>query len=234
MLKKLKEVLYDYELTKSPNQGDEIYEFMQMMMECNKIHNLTAITEPEAVLYKHIVDSLLPIGLFKDGDKVIDIGCGAGFPSVPLALLNKKLKITAIDSVGKKTNFVQYAKDKLNIENLTVIHTRAEDLARTPEHREQYDVVISRALAPLNIVIEYSAPFLKTGGFIFAYKGPGYPFEVKEAERALKLLRCKIVEVHKYDIHETGMERYILRIEKTEPTLIRYPRIKNKPRTKPL
>jgi 16S rRNA (guanine527-N7)-methyltransferase len=170
----------------------------------------------------------------KPNQKILDIGCGAGFPSVPLAISNRNLNITAVDSVKKKTDFVESVKNELNLDNLSVYHARIEDFARLDEHREQYDIVVSRAVAPLNIILEYSAPMLKNGGFIYAYKGINYNEEVKSANRALRLLDCDIVDTKTYHIDELDTDRYVIIIKKNSKIISKYPRKKNKPRLSPL
>ena len=161
-------------------------------------------------------------------------GTSGGFPSIPLKIMNESLNFTAVDSVGKKTTFVNNAKNTLNLSNFDVINSRIEDLAYKNEYREQYDIVISRALAPLPTVLEYSAPFLKNGGKIISYKGVNYEEELKLSENALKKLNCRIIDTIKFYIKETDSYRYFLIIEKFDNISKNYPRKQNKPRLQPL
>ena len=213
---------------------NDLAKFVEMMLEYNEKHNLTAITKVDEVLLKHLLDSLLPLPLLKDTDKIIDIGCGAGFPSIPLAIVNRNLQITALDSVQKKTNFVEMVKKELKLDNLRVVNARIEDFARDPNERQTYDVAVSRAVAPLNIITEYSAPMLKNGGYIMAYKGMAYLEELQMAERAFRLLDCKLKDVTGFYIYELETNRYVLRITKNSNIIDKYPRKQNKPRIKPL
>jgi 16S rRNA (guanine527-N7)-methyltransferase len=235
MRNKINEILrVKYKVINDDEISDQLYEFIEMMINYNKTHNLTSITEENDIIFKHLLDSLLPIALFNNNERVLDIGCGAGFPSIPIAIANKKVNITAIDSVTKKTDFVEMVKNKLKLSNLSVFHTRIEDFARKKEFRESFDVVVSRAVASLNVIIEYSAPMLKNGGYIYAYKGINVEEEIKTAKNALKELDCTIEEIKEYPVEELGTSRYLIKIKKNSTIKLKYPRIQNKPRTNPL
>lgn len=234
MKEKIHEILsYNYKLYRDEKISEDLAKFVDMMLKYNEIHNLTAITEPDEVVFKHLLDSVLPVQIIWQNKKVLDIGCGAGFPSVPLAIVNRNLDITAVDSVQKKTDFVQMVKDELKLDNLTVKHCRIEDLARS-EERETYDIVVSRAVAPLNVIIEYSAPMLKNGGHIYAYKGVNYDQEIKVGKRAMRLLDCSVAGVNEYYVEELDTSRYVIRIRKNSTIIPKYPRKQNKPRLQPL
>lgn len=234
MQNKLKDVLTKYNIPITEENILKISKFIDIMKDYNKIHNITAITEDDDIIFKHILDSLLPIEKIPENSKILDIGCGAGFPSIPLTITNNKLNITAIDSVRKKTEFVNLVKQQLNLNNLHVIHTRIEDFASKSDYREKFDIVTSRAVAPLNIILEYSAPMLRNGGYIYAYKGSNYLEEVNNANNALKLLDCELEEVFEYYIKEIDAKRYILKIKKKSNISTKYPRKQNKPRLQPL
>ena len=234
MIEIIHNLLDKYNIDNTKEQCQDMIDFVENMLKYNEIHNLTSIIDPNEIIFKHILDSVLPIGLFGSEQKILDIGCGAGFPSLPLAILNRSLHITAIDSVRKKTNFVSLIKEQLNLNNLTVIHTRIEDFANSTDYREKFDIVVSRAVAPLNIIIEYSAPMLKNGGYIYAYKGINYQEEINIATNALKVLDCTIEGVEEYNVEEMETNRYLLKIRKNSTISSKYPRKQNKPRTNPL
>lgn len=205
-----------------------------MMIKYNESHNITNITEEDEVIIKHYLDSILPVELIKDNSKVIDLGCGGGFPSIPLKIMNNTLDFTAIDSVNKKTEFVKSVANELKLDNFNVIHTRIEDLAFKNEFREKYNYIVSRAVAPLNVILEYSAPFAKNDGYILCYKGSKYQEEIDSAQNALKLLNCKVEKVKEYYIEEIDAYRYIIIIKKYDQINKKYPRKQNKPRLQPL
>ena len=224
----------EYNIVADKKSGLDMQVFVNSMLKYNETHNLTAITEINDVVYKHILDSVLSYKLFEKGKKILDIGCGAGFPSVPLSIINRELDITAIDSVQKKVEFVRLVKNQLDLDNLQVLHTRIEDFANDDKFREKFDIVVSRAVAPLNIILEYSAPMLKNGGYILAYKGQNYENEIETAENALKILNCTVKSIEKYHINEIDTDRYVLVIRKNSTISSKYPRKQNKPRLKPL
>lgn len=229
---RLIEIFNKYNININDDIADNLNKFNEMMIEYNKIHNLTRITDEEDVIIKHYLDSVIPINLFKNNSNIIDIGCGGGFPSVPLKIVNNSLNITAIDSVNKKINFVNMVKNDLKLDNFEANHTRIEDFAI--KNREKYDYAISRAVAPLQTIIEYSAPFIKIGGYIVAYKGSNYEEELNNSKNALKALKCCVKSVEKYYIEELDTYRYVILIEKLEKTPNNYPRKGNKPRIQPL
>ena len=232
---KLKEIFGKHNISLSDKQAKDFEKYYENLIKINQIHNLTAITEENDVIYKHFLDSVLPVGELNNNSKILDIGCGAGFPSIPLAIMNNTLRIIAIDSVGKKVDFVNNTAQILDLsQNIQAKHTRIEDLARKSEYREQFDYVVSRAVAPLNIILEYSAPFLKNNGYIISYKGSNYEEELKNSENALKLLNCKLENVKEYSLPDINTTRYVLIIKKIDNISTKYPRGQNKPRTNPL
>lgn len=251
---KMQKIFENNKISINNEQIDKFELYYNNLIETNKIHNLTAITEENEVITKHFLDSVLIIDKLNNqlnsdknhinnqsnssGNeklKILDIGCGAGFPSIPLAIMNKNFHFTAIDSVEKKVDFVNTTIRKINLQdNYTAIHTRIEDLASSPQYRESFDVVVSRAVAPLNIILEYSAPFLKNGGYIYSYKGSNYNDELDKCNNALKILDCEISDIYEYNIPELDTKRYILKIRKNSKISTKYPRKQNKPRTNPL
>lgn len=230
----LKDMLIKYKIRFINEDIDKLVSFEELLLNENKKHNLTSITDENGVLYKHFIDSLLPEATFKENSKIVDIGCGGGFPSIPLSIIRKDINIVALDSTNKKINFVNNTKNSLNLVNLEPKCVRIEDFANNPEHREQYDYVISRAVAPLNTIIEYSAPLLKDSGLIVAYKGSNYEEELSASKNALSLLNCSVIDVKKYYIEEIDSIRAVILIEKNGKIPGKYPRKQNKPRINPL
>lgn len=206
-------------------------QYFDMLVEWNEKFNLTAITDLEQVEQKHFVDSLLGSDLIPEGSKICDVGSGAGFPSIPLAIIRTDSEFTMLDSLNKRITFLNAVKDALNLANCTCIHTRAEDFAIN--NREKFDVCVARAVAPLPTLLEYCIPLLKVGGKLIAYKGSNADEEISLASRAMQVFNCKITQ--KVDTClPNGDKRIILEIIKTQPTSKAYPRGKNKPRTNPI
>ena len=216
------------------NQYTSYTQFYNYLIEENSKYNLTSITNEDEVYLKHFVDSLLGSNIIKDNSSILDIGCGAGFPSIPLAICNPTYKITAIDSVNKKINFVNNAAKLLNLSNINAIHTRIEDLAYNNQYRETFDIVVSRAVAPLNTLIEYAIPFLKINGKFVAYKSINAMEEINIAKNALKELNSEIEDYIDIDFKEINSQRCFIIIKKFNKTAKKYPRIQNKARKQPL
>lgn len=206
-------------------------QYFDMLVEWNEKFNLTAITDLEQVEQKHFLDSLLGAELIPNGSKICDVGSGAGFPSIPLAIIRPDCNFTLLDSLNKRITFLSAVKDALNLTNCTCIHTRAEDYACN--YREAFDVCVARAVAPLPTLLEYCIPLLEVGGKLIAYKGSGADEEISLSSRAMQVLNCKISR--KVDTClPNGAKRILVEIIKTQPTPKAYPRGKNKPRTNPI
>lgn len=209
---------------------DKMYQvYMNYLLEVNSHTNLTSITDPEEIKVKHFDDSLSVLDYIKEGDKVLDIGSGAGFPGIPLRI-EKDFDLTLVDSVNKKVKFMNETIEKLGLDNTRAIHTRAEDFAK--ENRESYDVVVSRAVANMSTLSEYCIPFLKPGGIFIAMKGPKADEELEQAQNAIKVLGGRVKESHSFDLD--GNERVNIVVEKIHPTKKKYPRNKNLPKKNPL
>ena len=161
----------DYNLKLNENIISNFYQYMNLLIEWNEKINLTAITDPKEIIIKHFIDSLTIAGKIKDNSSIIDVGTGAGFPGIPLKIYNETLDVTLLDSLNKRTIFLQEVVNKLNLKNIKIIHGRAEDLARDKQYREKYDYSVSRAVAPLNVLVEYLTPYVKVGGSVIAMKG---------------------------------------------------------------
>lgn len=205
----------------------EIYS--DYLIEVNSHTNLTSITDPEEIKIKHFEDSLSVLPYIKEGNKVLDIGAGAGFPGIPLRI-EKNFDLTLVDSVNKKVNFMNEVIDKLDLSNARAIHTRAEDFAK--ENRESFDVVVSRAVANMATLSELCLPFLKVGGIFIALKGPKADEELEAAQNAIKILGGKVKDIERFKIDDN--DRVNIIVEKIHPTKKKYPRGKNQAKKNPL
>lgn len=203
--------------------------YTDYLLEVNSHTNLTTITDPEEIDLKHFKDSLTVLDYIKEGDKVLDIGAGAGFPGIPLRI-EKDFDLTLIDSVNKKVNFMNQVIEKLDLKNARAIHTRAEDFAK--DHREGFDVVVSRAVANMATLSELCLPFVKVGGLFIALKGPKADEEVKNAANALEILGGEVIKMEKLDL--AGNERVNVIVKKLRSCKKTYPRGQNLPKRKPL
>ena len=203
--------------------------YTDYLLEVNSHTNLTTITDPAEIDLKHFKDSLTVLDYIKEGDKVLDIGAGAGFPGIPLRI-EKDFDLTLIDSVNKKVNFMNEVIEKLDLKNARAIHTRAEDFAK--DHREGFDVVVSRAVANMATLSELCLPFVKVGGLFIALKGPKADEEVKNASRALEILGGEVIKMDQLDL--AGNDRVNVIVKKVRSCKKTYPRGQNLPKRKPL
>ncbi len=202
--------------------------YFGFLVEENAKYNLTAITEHDQVWVKHFVDSMLGSRFVPDGATLCDIGCGAGFPSVPLAVLRPDIRPTLVDSLTKRVNFCTELCDKIGVK-AKVVHARAEDFAH--DNSERFDIAVARAVAPLNILLEYTAQVVKTGGAVVAYKTD--ESEVAIARHAEKVLGLRLESANKFVLPD-GSNRCLLVYRKVAHTFAAYPRGQNKPRKMPL
>ena len=205
------------------------------LVEVNAVMNLTAITDPRGVAVRHIADSLTVCAHIPEGARVIDVGCGAGFPTLPLAVARPDISILALDSTAKRISFVSETAELLGLSNVSAVAARAEDAARDPELREKFDVAVSRAVARMSVLSELCLPFVRVGGVFAAMKGDGALAELEESRRGLKILGGEVEGVHSFDLlgEDEPQSRAIIVTKKTAKTDEKYPRdyarIKKKP-----
>lgn len=212
----------------------KFYTYMELLIEWNKKINLTAITKEEEIIEKHFIDSLLIEEEITDCKKIIDVGTGAGFPGIPIAIAFPNTEIVLMDSLKKRTNFLAEVVEKLNLNNVKIIHARAEDLGRDLNYREKFDCAIARAVAPLNVLLEYLAPFIKINGKVICMKGPNIEEEINNSNNALLELDCKIEKIKEKNIPKTELNRKILIINKNKTTKNKYPRKAGMPKKEPI
>lgn len=205
-------------------------QYRSLLLEYNEKFNLTNITDKDEVTVKHFIDSVLGGKYIENCSEIIDIGSGAGFPAIPLAIINNKARFTLLDSLNKRVNFLNVVIKELNLNNVVAIHRRAEEEGK--KSREKYDCVIARAVASLPILLEYSIPLLKVGGILVAYKGDAEE-EIKASGNALKVLGAEIETVDKYKLNGEYNRSFII-VKKVKKTPEKYPRGQNKPRISPL
>jgi 16S rRNA (guanine527-N7)-methyltransferase len=216
-------------------QTQQFIDYYEMLIEKNKVMNLTAITEFSEVITKHFLDSLTIIKVIKlSNQKLLDLGTGAGFPGIPLKIVFPELDIVLLDSLNKRLIFLDEVIDALKLKKIITLHGRAEDYGKNPSHREQYDLCVSRAVAKFSSLSEYCIPYVKKGGFFISYKSGKIDEELLSSERALKLLGSKLVKVENFLLPNTDMERSLVVIEKTDKTPKNYPRGAGKPSKEPL
>lgn len=212
----------------------QFYQYMKLLLEWNEKINLTAITEENEVILKHFIDSLTINKYIEQGETIIDIGTGAGFPGIPLAITKMENKITLVDSLNKRINFLLKVKDALNLNNVEAIHGRVEEIGKNSNHREHYNVVTSRAVAKLNILLEYMMPLVKVGGKCICMKGSNIDEEIEQSKKALNILGGEIIKVDKMVLPSTDISRNIILIKKVRETPKQYPRKPGTPAKEPI
>ncbi|MFP4020336.1 MAG: 16S rRNA (guanine(527)-N(7))-methyltransferase RsmG [Halanaerobium sp.] len=235
-IEKLKGGIEALDISCSREQLEQLWEYYLFFIEENKKYNLSTITEPEEVIKKHFLDSLVILKQldFKGRKRWLDIGTGAGFPGMVLKLFLPGDSFYLLDSSAKKVNFLNQLIYKLNLKGIDATHGRAEDLAQIEEWRASFDYVCSRAVASLNILLEYAVPFLKIGGFAYFYKGPEYKAEIEASQNSLEILGAEIKDLIKLDVPGLEAERYLIIVEKKAETPEKYPRRAGIPKKRPL
>ena len=219
----------------APGGAAALAEYGRLLLEQNQVMNLTAITAPDQVADLHFLDCAALLnapGVSFAGKSLIDVGTGAGFPGLPLRILEPTIRLTLLDSLGKRIDFLRDAAEALDLENISCVHARAEEFAA--EHRESYDVAVSRAVAALPVLCELALPLVKVGGQFLAMKSVDTEEEIAAAKGAIRTLGGKIVKVGDYTIPTSGVTHRVVVIEKVSPTPPRYPRVFAKIKKQPL
>lgn len=215
-------------------QLEQFEKYYEMLVETNKVMNLTALTEPQDVAVKHFVDSLMAYADYFPGKVLADVGTGAGFPGIPLKIYCPSLKVVLIDSLAKRLNFLQRVIAELGLKDIECVHLRAEDAGKNPAHREKYDIVTARAVARLSVLSEYCLPLVKVGGVFVALKGAKYQEEIAAAGKALSVLGGKLIEAKKVELPGLNDGRAVVTIKKVKASPKAYPRKAGLPDKNPL
>ena len=232
LTKKVKEL----SIVLNDKQIQQFEQYYNILVEWNKVMNLTAITEYEEVVEKHFLDSLTIVNAInmEKIETLIDVGTGAGFPGIPLKIAFPHLKVTLLDSLNKRIKFLNEVIDLLELNDIKAIHGRAEDYAKQAEYREQYDICVSRAVANLATLSEYCLPYVKVDGLFVPYKSGEIDEELKSSEKAVSILGGKVEEVVKFQLPGTDIGRSFVKIHKIKETKKKYPRKAGMPTKEPL
>ena len=232
LTKKVKEL----SIVLNDKQIQQFEQYYNILVEWNKVMNLTAITKYEEVIEKHFLDSLTIVDAInmEKIETLIDVGTGAGFPGIPLKIAFPHLKVTLLDSLNKRIKFLNEVIDLLDLDDIKAIHGRAEDYAKQAEYREQYDICVSRAVANLATLSEYCLPYVKVDGLFVPYKSGEIDEELKSSEKAVSILGGKVEEVVKFQLPGTDIGRSFVKIHKIKETKKKYPRKTGMPTKEPL
>lgn len=217
----------------SEKEIEKFYQYMKLLLEWNEKINLTAITDEREVIKKHFIDSLTISKLIKENTEVIDIGTGAGFPGMPLAI-TKKINVTLVDSLNKRINFLNIVKESIDLKNVNTIHGRAEDIGQNEKYREKFDYAVSRAVAPINVLLEYMLPLVKVGGYCLCMKGPKVLDEMQGIENVAEKLGGKYIKLEELEIPGEESRKNVIIVKKVENTNKKYPRKPGMPAKQPL
>lgn len=235
-LEKFKNGLQQLHIALSEKQMEQFLQYYELLVEKNKVMNLTAITEFDEVVEKHFLDS---VSLTKQMDlhqpmKVLDLGTGAGFPGIPLKIVFPELEITLMDSLNKRVLFLQDVISSLQLENIEAVHGRAEEAAKNKKYRESFDLCVSRAVANISTLSEYCLPFVKIGGSFISYKSSTIEDELEDGKKGIAILGGKVKDVYKFTLPDSELQRSFVIIEKEKKTPKAYPRKAGTPSKEPL
>lgn len=216
------------------NQLEQLHMYMKLLQKCNESINLTSIIEDKDILQKHFIDSITIIPYIDYKDNIIDVGTGAGFPGIPIKIAREDVKVTLLDSLNKRVNFMKEVISNLNLSNIQTIHGRAEDIGKNSNFREKFDVATSRAVAPLNILVEYLMPLVKKGGRCICMKGKDIKEELEISKKAINIFGGELEKVHEFYLPQSNIKRNIIIIRKMKDTPSKYPRKAGTPSKEPI
>lgn len=219
----------------SPLQKQQFIDFYELLIEKNKVMNLTAITDFKEVVNKHFVDSLSIVKILQlSKERILDLGTGAGFPGIPLKIVFPEIEILLVDSLKKRLVFLDEVIQKLNLDKISTLHGRAEDLGNMIDYREKYDLCLSRAVAKMSSLSELCLPFVKLGGYFISYKSGDIENEMKDSVKALQILGSKLENINAFELPGTDIKRSLVVVRKEKKTPLKYPRSAGKPIKDPL
>lgn len=234
----IRNIFANHGITITEEQEQKLNQYYDLLIDWNNKINLTSIVEYEEVIWKHFLDSAFFISCdkvdLKEKKTVLDLGTGAGFPGMVLAILCPDYEFVLADSLNKRIEFLKVVINRLQIHNVSVIHGRAEELGRNENFRNQFDYVVSRAVAELPVLLEYCIPFVKKGGYFVSYKSRRLDEEIENAENALNMLYTKYEKKYKYELEYDHSERYLVFFRCENITDSKYPRKPKKIKTNPL
>jgi len=233
-IKKMQEKSKDLGVRFLVEQTEQFFDYMNLLIEWNEKMNLTAITEPEEIILKHFIDSITILKEIEDGAKLVDVGTGAGFPGIPLSIMNPTLRITLVDSLNKRLVFLQEVVNKLKLENIEIVHARAEEFGQNKKYREKFDVSTSRAVANLSTLSEYLIPLVNVGGKVISMKAAEAQEEINEAKKAIEILGGKIEKIDEFNLPQSDIGRTVIIIRKNNQTPSKYPRKPGTPSKEPI
>ena len=230
----LKNQCNDLNMSINENQLEQLHIYMKLLQKCNENINLTSIIEDKDILQKHFIDSITIIPYINYKDNIIDVGTGAGFPGIPIKIAREDVKVTLLDSLNKRVNFLKEVVSNLNLSNIQTIHGRAEDIGKNSNFREKFDVATSRAVAPLNILVEYLMPLVKKGGRCICMKGKDIKEELEISKKAINVLGGELEKVDEFYLPQSYIKRNIIIIRKMKDTPSKYPRKAGTPSKEPI
>ncbi len=205
-------------------QINQIYTYMNLLLEWNEKINLTAITKPEEIILKHFIDSMTIAKEIEEEARLIDVGTGAGFPGIPLKIIREDMEVTLLDSLNKRILFLQEVINQLSLTKVEAIHSRVEEFGKNKKYRESFDYATSRAVANLSTLSEYLIPLVKVNGCCISMKGPDIKEEIQQSKKAILLLGGKIEKIHNFQLPKSDIKRNVIVIRKVKQTPPKYPR----------
>ena len=232
--KKMQEKSSELDINFSVEQLEKFYRYMELLIEWNEKMNLTAIIEPNEIILKHFVDSLTIIKYLKNAKTLVDVGTGAGFPGIPVAIMMSNLEITLVDSLNKRLIFLEEVIKELRLTNVKLVHSRAEEFGQNKMYREKFDIATSRAVANLSTLSEYLIPLVKINGNIISMKAAQAEEEIEQAKNAIKELGGKINKIEEFNLPQSDIGRTIILISKEKQTPNKYPRKAGTPNKEPI